>query len=157
MGLMSIVVSPSNGLCVAPVVLGMGPDKSDIHHAVGVVDPDHDPIFVAGDVEHGAPVFENTGGFDIALQFGRRSPICLESMSVPRESGVLGIPIRRVFFPERLQRAQRDHSHGQYNSPNMGLLQGARTMRPACPWQSWSFGNRHVTTWRAERGPWCIC
>ena len=131
MGLMSIVVSPSNSLRVDPVVLGMSPDESDIHHAVGVVDPNHDPIFVAGDVEHGASILEDTGRCDIAFQFGRRSPVCFESMSVPCEDGFLGIPIRRILLPERLQRAQRDHSHGQHDSPNMGLLQGVRIMRPA--------------------------
>src|ERR1035437_5508863 len=50
-GLIFIVLAPSNILRVDPVVLNVGANEPDIHHAVCIVDPHHQPVFVARDVE----------------------------------------------------------------------------------------------------------
>jgi len=39
----------------------MCPNKSDINNPIGIVDPDYQPILVAGNIEHHSAIFENTG------------------------------------------------------------------------------------------------
>lgn len=43
------------------VVLAMGADEPDIDHAVGVVDPSDESVFVSRDIEDCAPVHEDAG------------------------------------------------------------------------------------------------
>jgi hypothetical protein len=45
------IIDLLNGLRIDCVVLPMRSDEADIDHAVWIVDPDHDTIFVAGDIE----------------------------------------------------------------------------------------------------------
>jgi len=39
----------------------MRADEPDINDAIGIVDPNHDTIFVAGDVEDSAAILEDAG------------------------------------------------------------------------------------------------
>src|SRR5450759_1675532 len=60
-GLIFMLLAPSNLLCVDPVILSVGADEADVHHAIGVVDPHHQPVLVARDVEHRPSVPEDAG------------------------------------------------------------------------------------------------
>jgi hypothetical protein len=49
------------------VILGVGADKADICHAIGIIDPDQQPILVAGNVEHYPTILKNTGGPEVLI------------------------------------------------------------------------------------------
>jgi hypothetical protein len=55
----------------------MGPDKSDIDNSIGIVYPDHQPVFVSGDIEYDPTIFDNTGISEIPFHFCWRGPIRL--------------------------------------------------------------------------------
>jgi hypothetical protein len=52
-------VNSSNGLGVDHVILTVGTDESDVDNPIRIVDPHHDPVLVAGDIEHCAAVLED--------------------------------------------------------------------------------------------------
>jgi hypothetical protein len=49
----------------------MCPNESDVDYPIGVVDPHHDPIFIARDVKHHSVVLENAcaAAFDFGTGF----------------------------------------------------------------------------------------
>jgi hypothetical protein len=51
-------------LCIDPVVLPVRSDEPDIDDAIRIIDPHHDAILVAGDVEYSAAVVENARAAD---------------------------------------------------------------------------------------------
>jgi hypothetical protein len=57
---------PSNLLCVDQVVLSVRSDEMDVNDPIGAVNPHHNPILVAGKIEHYAAVFET-----LALRMSR--------------------------------------------------------------------------------------
>jgi hypothetical protein len=61
----------SNALCVDGIVLPMRADKPDVDDAVGIINPNHDTIFVSRDIEDSSAILENTGAANIALEVGR--------------------------------------------------------------------------------------
>jgi hypothetical protein len=64
----------SDALCVDGVVLPMGAYEPDVDDAIGVVDPDHNAILVAGDIKDHAAIFENTGAAEISLETREARP-----------------------------------------------------------------------------------
>jgi len=65
----------SNALRIVGIVLPMRPDKPDIDHAIGIVDPHNDAIFVTRDIEDRSTVLEDTGAADVPAPAGERTPI----------------------------------------------------------------------------------
>ena len=62
-------ISSSDRLRVDSVVLRMRADESNVHHAIGEVDPDYQAVLVARDIEYHAAVPQDAGtaevGFDL--------------------------------------------------------------------------------------------
>ncbi len=72
---MSIVAT--SRLHINLVILGVGADKSDIHDPIGIVDPHHQPVFVAGNVEHHPSILEDAGIAKVLLYLRGGSPVSL--------------------------------------------------------------------------------
>src|SRR3984893_15470961 len=72
-----------DALCVDSVVLPMSTNEADVDDAIRIVDPDHDAILVAGDVEDHAAVLENTGAADITFDVRRLRPVGLPHLPKP--------------------------------------------------------------------------
>ena len=101
----------SNALCVDSVVLPMGADKPDVDDAIRIVDPDHDAILVAGNVEDRTAILENTGAADISLDMRRLRPIGLPDLPKPRHHRLAGIGNPCGTIEKGLDRAERYHPH----------------------------------------------
>jgi hypothetical protein len=54
-------------MCIDRAVLRMCADESDINHAIGIIDPDHDAILIAGDIEDDAAISQDAGRSNITL------------------------------------------------------------------------------------------
>ena len=67
----------SDARCVDGIVLPVGAYEPDVHDAIGIVDPDHDAILVAGDVKHHAAIPEDARAAEIPLDVRRLRPIGL--------------------------------------------------------------------------------
>ena len=74
----------------------MGADEADMHHAVGVVDPDHQPVFIACQIKHRAPVLQDAGRAKVALDSRRRRPVGMQCVAIPGRRGFLGILMVRL-------------------------------------------------------------
>ena len=62
-------------MCIDPIVLPVRSDEPDIDDAIRIIDPHHDAILVAGDVEYNATVVENARAADGSLHVRRRRPV----------------------------------------------------------------------------------
>jgi hypothetical protein len=49
----------------------MSAHEPDIDDAIGIIDPDHDTIFVAGDIEDDATILENAGATRSAIIYSQ--------------------------------------------------------------------------------------
>ena len=58
-------------MCIDRIVLGVGAEKANVYHLVGVVNPHHQPILVAGNIEHNPAVLENAGAPEVLFDRGR--------------------------------------------------------------------------------------
>src|SRR5207342_2618710 len=72
-------------LCVDPIVLRMRPDESDVDDAIRVVDPNHQPIPVASDVEHDPAVVEDARSREFPLDVRRCGPVSPKHVPIPRQ------------------------------------------------------------------------
>ena len=82
-----------------------------VNDTIWVVDPHHDAILVAGDIEHHAAVLENAGRADVAFDVRRRGPVDRLDLPVPRHDGIARFGIGRAPFEEGLERRERDDPH----------------------------------------------
>ena len=89
----------------------MGAYEPDIDDPIRVVDPDHDAILVAGDVEYRAAVLGNTGAAYIPFDVRRFAPISLFDLSKPRHERLTGISHTGAISEEELYLTERDNSH----------------------------------------------
>src|SRR5438309_6632026 len=89
----------------------MRADKPDIHYAVWIIDPDHDPILVAGDVEDDATILQDACRPDVALHTRRIGPIASFHLPNPCHHRIARVFVGRSPRKKRLQRAHRDDSH----------------------------------------------
>jgi hypothetical protein len=62
-------------LGIDSIVLPVRADKADIDYAIRIIDPNHQAIFVAGNIEHGAPISKYAGAADVTLYISRTRPI----------------------------------------------------------------------------------
>src|SRR5437867_3758170 len=92
----------SHLLRVDRIVLSVRADKSDVDHAVRVVDLHHEPVVVALDVEHHAVVTNDARAAVLRLDLGRSLPVLLFDFPVPRKKGFLRVRISLPELPERL-------------------------------------------------------
>lgn len=49
----------------------MSADESDVHHAIGIVNPYDQSVFIACNVENHTPIFKNAGISETVLNIGR--------------------------------------------------------------------------------------
>ena len=56
----------------------MRTDKSDIHDAIGIVNPNHQPVFIPGKIEYDPAVFQDAGALEIRLNFSGRCPVSFD-------------------------------------------------------------------------------
>lgn len=83
-------------------------NEPEIHHAIRIVDPDHETKLVARDVEYGPAIPENGRVPKLRFEFCRSCPISFGHLRKPilkRRSGA------RVRLPEPPECAFRDNSH----------------------------------------------
>jgi hypothetical protein len=52
--------APSDFLCVDHVILSVRSSEADVNDPIGIVDPHHQPVLVARNIEHHAAVLEET-------------------------------------------------------------------------------------------------
>src|SRR6266550_2719957 len=102
---------PSNGLCIDPVVLPVRADEPDIDDAMRIVDPYHDAILVAGDVEYRATVIENARAADGSFHVCRRCPVSSPDLPVPCHQWFARVSVRRTSTDESLKRTERNDPH----------------------------------------------
>src|SRR6266481_8837607 len=95
---------PSNGLRIDPVVLPMRADEPDIDDAIRIIDPHHDAILVAGDVEHRATVVENARAADGSLRVRRRRPVSSPDLPVPGHQWFARVGVHGASADESLKR-----------------------------------------------------
>jgi hypothetical protein len=74
--------------------------KTNVHHTIGIVNPDYQPILIDSDVEYDSTVFDNAGVLEILFDCGRGCPIGLQRMPIPDKNRLHGITISRMVFPE---------------------------------------------------------
>ncbi len=58
-----------NSLHINLIILGMGAYKADIHYAISIVNPYHQSVFIAGNIEYDSAIFQDTGVFEIRFDF----------------------------------------------------------------------------------------
>lgn len=78
----------------------MGANETDVHHLIRIVNPNYEPVFIAGDIKHSAAIFNNAGITEISLHIGRSIPIGLQRMAIPGERLLFGVQMFRTRFPE---------------------------------------------------------
>ena len=103
--------SPLDRPCIDRIILSVRTHKPNIHHAIGVVDPNDDSVFVSRDVEHGPAVLQNTHRPDVPLHVGWRFPIRGSDLPYPGHYGIMGVSIAGASPQKGLERAHRDDSH----------------------------------------------
>jgi hypothetical protein len=69
------MASSSNALGVDHVVSLVGSNETDVDNAIRVVNPHHDPVFVARNIEHHTAVLEDTRAADGPFNVRRRRPV----------------------------------------------------------------------------------
>lgn len=69
------VLNLLDDLGVNPIILSMCPDKPYVNHSVSIINPDNQPILVAGYIKHHSSILEDTGIAKILFDISRRSPI----------------------------------------------------------------------------------
>ena len=93
---------PSNFLCVDHVVLAVRPNETDVNDPVRIVDPHHQPILIAREIEHHAAVLGDTRAADRPLHVCR----CCQSAALTcryqaingsRASAQAGFRLRNAF------------------------------------------------------------
>ena len=89
----------------------MGAYEPDIDDPIRIVDPDHNAVLVAGDVEYRAAVLENTGAAYIPFDVRRFAPVSLFDLSKPRHERLTGISHTGVISEEKLYLTERYYSH----------------------------------------------
>src|ERR1700730_11788031 len=90
-------------LCIDLVILTVRTDKTDINHPLRIVDPTHQAIFIAGDIESRPAVQEYARTADVPLQIGRCRPIGLTDQAIPRHQWLPRVRIGRVSGEESLE------------------------------------------------------
>jgi len=82
-----------------------------VDDAIRVVDPRHDAILVAGDIEHHAAILEDAGSANVALDVRRRGPVGRFDLPVLRHHGIARFGIGRAAVEEGPERNERDDPH----------------------------------------------
>jgi len=54
-----------NCLRVDLIVLCVRADEADIHDTVGIVNPNHQPVFISGKIEYDPAISQNAGAFEV--------------------------------------------------------------------------------------------
>src|SRR2546426_4172190 len=98
----------SHLLRVDLVVLGVRSHKPDVDHPIGVVDPHHEPVVVALDVEHHAVVADDARASVLLLDLRGGIPILLLDLAVPREQRLFRVS---VLLPKLAESFLRDDPH----------------------------------------------
>src|ERR1017187_10412025 len=98
----------SNGLRIDPIVLPVRAYEPDIDDAIRIIDPHHNAILVAGDIEYRATVVENAGAADGSLDVRRRCPVTAFDLPVPRHQWFAHVCVRGASADESLKRAERN-------------------------------------------------
>src|SRR5664280_2014403 len=94
----------SNGLRVDPIVLPVRADEPDVDDTIRIIDPHHDPVLVAGDIEYRATVVENACAADGSLDVRRRRPVSFPDLPVPSHQWFARISMRGASADESLYR-----------------------------------------------------
>ena len=81
-----------------------------VDDAIWVVDPHHDAILVASDIEYRAAVLEDAGRANVAFDVRRRRPLGRFDLPVPRHHGIARFGIRGTPVAEGLERTESDHA-----------------------------------------------
>src|ERR1039457_3009077 len=100
--------------------------KSNINYAVRVIYPDHQPVFVTGDIEYDSTILQNTGLTKIALHHIWRIPISFKYLAIPRQCWLFRVNEGWVAFPKCLNGRYGNYSHECMLVPN------------------WDIGKRHL-------------
>jgi hypothetical protein len=86
------------GLCVYRIVLAVSANEAHVHNAEVVVDPCHQPILVAGDIENHPSVLQHASRAESRFDVPRCAPIRSPNKPVSGEHRLLRIAIRRMLF-----------------------------------------------------------
>lgn len=89
----------------------MRADKPDIDHAVGIVDPHHDAVFVACNIEHRTTVLEDTRATDIPFYVSGLCPVRLPDLTKPGHDGLGRVSHDLATLKKNLDSAERDDPH----------------------------------------------
>src|SRR5450759_759110 len=87
-----------------PVVLPVRADEPDIDDAIGIIDPHHDAILVAGNDELHTTVVEDACTADGSLYIRRRRPVGPPYLPVPRHQWFARVSMRGASADESLKR-----------------------------------------------------
>jgi len=64
-----------NCLRIALIVLRVRTNETDIHDTIGIVNPNHQPVFIPGKIEYDPAFFQDAGAFEVCLSFNGRCPV----------------------------------------------------------------------------------
>ena len=84
----------------------MRSDEPDINHAIRIVDPNDQPILVAGNVEDHPTITQDAGGAEIPFYFARCLPLRQKHIPVPGKRGLTSIGMRGL-SDQKLRRVER--------------------------------------------------
>lgn len=102
---------PSDFLCVDHVILSVRSNEADVNDPIGIVDPHHQPVLVARNIEHHAAVLEDTRAANRPFHVRRRLPVCCLDLPIPRHQRLACIGMSGASIEERLERAERNDPH----------------------------------------------
>src|SRR5450631_3421771 len=86
-------------------------NEPNVDNAIGIIDPDYNPILVASDIEDRTTILENASATDVPLDVSRLCPVGLPHLPKPSHHRFAGIGGVRGSVQEGLNRANRNHPH----------------------------------------------
>ena len=89
----------------------MGPYEPHVNNAVGIIDPDDEPVLVPADIEHDSASLQNTRVSVSELDVGWGSPVRVANLCVPVLQGTFRVGVPGVAFPKEPKGTLRDDPH----------------------------------------------
>ena len=89
----------------------MRTDEPDVNDAIGIVNPDNDPVFISCDIEYRPPIPQNAGVADIPFEVSRPGPVRSQNLAIPRHQRFARIFDVGALIKIFVNRTDRDDPH----------------------------------------------
>ena len=89
----------------------MRADEPDVDNPIGIVDPHHYAIFIAGNIKYHSAVLKDACAADCTFHVRRRCPVGARDLPVLRHDRLAGFAIGGASVNESLERAECNDPH----------------------------------------------